>query len=196
MPHEPLIFGSFEIVPLCDGWTALPLAEEVPGQNIDWDAERRRYPWAFPPDGGEGWAWHVHAFLLRSPDELVLVDTGIGHLGQPRYEVTGRIDDELRAVGVAHDDVDHIVYTHLHADHSEARVVPTARPGSRTPAIMCIPMIGRSSESAAPRRASRVASRWPRSTSSGCWTSIPSTAKSPRAFAWRTRPATRRGTAS
>jgi glyoxylase-like metal-dependent hydrolase (beta-lactamase superfamily II) len=118
VPHEPLVSGPFEIVPLCDGWDALPLAEEVPGRDVDWDAERRRYPWAFPPDGAEGWAWHVHAFLLRSPEGLVLIDTGIGHLGPPRYDVTGRIDDELRTVGVAPDDVDHVVYTHLHADHS------------------------------------------------------------------------------
>ena len=118
MPHEPLIFGSFEIVPLCDGWTALPLAEEVPGHDVDWDDERRRFPWAFPPDGGDGWAWHVHAFLVRTPDRPVLVDTGIGHLGPPRYDVTGRIDDELQVVGVSPDDVEHVVYTHLHSDHS------------------------------------------------------------------------------
>lgn len=74
MPHDPLLFGSFEIVPLCDGWTSLPLAEEVPGED-DWESERRRYPWVFPPDGGDGWAWHVHAFLLRSPEGSVLVWT-------------------------------------------------------------------------------------------------------------------------
>ena len=118
MPHEPLIFGSFEIVPLCDGWAALPLAEEVPDHDLDWDAERRRYPWAFPPDGVDGWAWHVHAFLLRSPEGSVLVDSGIGHLGPPRYEVTGRIEAELLAVGAAPEEIDHVVYTHLHADHS------------------------------------------------------------------------------
>ncbi len=128
MPHEPLILGSFEIVPLCDGWAALPLNEEVPGHDVDWDAERRRYPWAFPPDGADGWAWHVHAFLLRSPGGLVLVDTGIGHLGPPRYDVTGRIDDELRAVGVAPSDIDHVVYTHLHADHSGGACFPDGSP--------------------------------------------------------------------
>jgi glyoxylase-like metal-dependent hydrolase (beta-lactamase superfamily II) len=128
VPHEPLVSGSFEIVPLCDGWTALPLAEEVPGRDVDWEAERRRYPWAFPPDGTDGWAWHVHTFLLRSPDGLVLVDTGIGHLGPPRYDVTGRLDDELRAVDVAPGDVDHVVYTHLHADHSGGACRPDGTP--------------------------------------------------------------------
>ncbi|MDP9118652.1 MAG: MBL fold metallo-hydrolase, partial [Actinomycetota bacterium] len=128
MPHEPLVSGSIEVVPLCDGWAALPLAEEVPGHDVDWDAERRRYPWAFPPDDADGWTWHVHAFLLRSPGGLVLVDTGIGHLGPPRYDVTGRIDDELRAVGVVPDDVDHVVFTHLHADHSGGACWPDGTP--------------------------------------------------------------------
>lgn len=128
MPHEPLVSGSIEIVPLCDGWAALPLAEEVPGHDVDWDAERRSHPWAFPPEGADGWAWHVHAFLLRSTDGLVLVDTGIGHLGPPRYDVTGRIDDELSAVGVVADDVDHVVFTHLHADHSGGACRPDGTP--------------------------------------------------------------------
>jgi glyoxylase-like metal-dependent hydrolase (beta-lactamase superfamily II) len=128
MPHQPLNVGPIEVVPLCDGWAALPLAEEVPGQDVDWDAERRRYPWAFPPDGADGWAWHVHAFLLRSSGGIVLVDTGIGRLGPPRYDVTGRIDDELRAVGVVPEDVDHVVYTHLHADHSGGACLPDGTP--------------------------------------------------------------------
>lgn len=128
MPHESLRLGSIEVVPLCDGWAALPLAEEVPGHDVDWDTERRRYPWAFPPDGADGWAWRVHAFLLRSPGRLVLVDTGIGHLGPPRYDVTGRIDDELRAVGVVPSDIDHVVYTHLHSDHSGGVCLPDGTP--------------------------------------------------------------------
>jgi glyoxylase-like metal-dependent hydrolase (beta-lactamase superfamily II) len=118
MPHEPFSVGSFEIVPLCDGWAPLPLDEELPGRDVDWSEERTRFPWAFAPDDAGSWAWHVHAFLLRASDGTVLVDTGIGHLGPPRYPVTGRIDDELRAVGVVPDDIDHVVYTHLHADHS------------------------------------------------------------------------------
>ena len=32
---------------------------------MDWDAQRSRYPWAFPPDDTANWAWHVHAFLIR-----------------------------------------------------------------------------------------------------------------------------------
>ena len=120
MPHEPFTLGSFEVVPLCDGWAPLPLSDEIPGVDVDWNAERDRYPWAFPVDDPTSWAWHVHAFLVRHPDGIALVDTGIGHFGRPPFDVTGRIDDELRAMGVAPEDVSTVVLTHLHADHSGA----------------------------------------------------------------------------
>jgi glyoxylase-like metal-dependent hydrolase (beta-lactamase superfamily II) len=120
VPHEPFTLGSFEVVPLCDGWAPLPLGDEIPGVDVDWNAERDRYPWAFPDDDLTSWAWHVHPFLVRHPDGIALVDTGIGHFGRPPFDVTGRLDDELRATGVAPEDVSDVVLTHLHADHSGA----------------------------------------------------------------------------
>lgn len=120
MPHPSLTAGSFEVTPLCDGWAPLPLSDELPGVAIDWDAERDRFPWAFPPDDGVSWAWHVHSFLVRRADLVLLVDTGIGGFGRPPYEVTGRIEEELRAAGARPEDVSHVVLTHLHADHSGA----------------------------------------------------------------------------
>jgi glyoxylase-like metal-dependent hydrolase (beta-lactamase superfamily II) len=128
MPHEPFTLGSYEVTPLCDGWAPLPLIDEIPSVDVDWNAERDRFPWAFPRDDPTSWAWHVHAFLVRHPDGIALVDTGIGHFGRPPFEVTGRIDDELRAVGVAPEDVSHVVLTHLHADHSGAVCRPDRAP--------------------------------------------------------------------
>jgi glyoxylase-like metal-dependent hydrolase (beta-lactamase superfamily II) len=128
MPHEPFTLGSLEVVPLCDGWAPLPLGDEAPGWAVDWAAERERHPWAFPPDDDASWAWHVHSFLVRTPDGLVLVDTGIGDFGRPPYDVTGRLEEELRAVGAAPTDVAHVVLTHLHADHSGGSCFPDGRP--------------------------------------------------------------------
>jgi glyoxylase-like metal-dependent hydrolase (beta-lactamase superfamily II) len=120
VPHEPFALGSMEIVPLCDGWAPLPLEDEAPGQFVDWGAQRDLYPWAFPTDDTTSWAWHVHAFLIVHADGAVLVDTGIGDFGRAPFDVTGRLDAELAAIGVASADVQHVVLTHLHADHSGA----------------------------------------------------------------------------
>jgi glyoxylase-like metal-dependent hydrolase (beta-lactamase superfamily II) len=128
VPHEPFTLGSYEVTPLCDGWAPLPLIDEIPRVDVDWKAERDRFPWAFPEDDPTSWAWHVHAFLVRHPNGIAIVDTGIGHFGRPPFEVTGRIDDELRAVGVAAEDVSHVVLTHLHADHSGAVCRPDGAP--------------------------------------------------------------------
>ena len=119
---------SMEVVPLCDGWAPLPLDDEAPGQAVDWDAQRALYPWAFPPDDTANWAWHVHAFLIRHADGAVLVDTGIGDFGRPPFDVTGRLDAELAAIGVAPEEVRHVVLTHLHADHSGAACHPDGTP--------------------------------------------------------------------
>ena len=128
VPHEPFTLGSFEIVPLCDGWAPLPLDDEAPGHDVDWDGQRSLYPWAFPPDDTANWAWHVHAYLIRHPAGAVLVDTGIGDFGRPPFDVVGRLDAELAASGVAPEEVRHVILTHLHADHAGAASLPDGGP--------------------------------------------------------------------
>ncbi len=128
MPHGAVAVGSFEVVPVCDGWAPLPLGDEMPGRDVDWNGERARFPWAFPPDDATSWAWHVHAFVLRHPDAIVLVDVGIGEFRREPFDVPGRIDEELGALGVSPDEVAHVVLTHLHADHSGGACLPDGRP--------------------------------------------------------------------
>lgn len=128
MPHPAFSLGRYEVVPLCDGWAPLPLDEEMPGVEVDWDAERVRFPWEFPEDDPASWAWHVHAFLIRGPEHVTLVDTGIGHFGRSPFDVTSQLDDELGAVGVSPDDVRDVALTHLHADHSGGACRPDGTP--------------------------------------------------------------------
>jgi glyoxylase-like metal-dependent hydrolase (beta-lactamase superfamily II) len=126
MTHPSFLIGDVEVTPLCDGWAPLPLRDECPGQQVDWNAERGRFPWAFT--GGDHWAWHVHAFAIRWPDALVLVDTGIGVLGTPTYDVTGRLEAELGTAGLSAADIRHVLHTHLHADHAGGAMQPNGEP--------------------------------------------------------------------
>jgi len=67
----------------------------------------------------------VTAWLLRTPDAVVLVDTGSGDLPAPGMEElhpgwpasTSPLIANLAAAGVAPDDVDLVVCTHVHPDH-------------------------------------------------------------------------------
>jgi glyoxylase-like metal-dependent hydrolase (beta-lactamase superfamily II) len=128
VPHASVTVGSIEVIPLCDGWAPLPLADELAGRGVEWEGERQRHPWAFPPEDAESWAWHVHVFLLRHPHGPILIDTGIGRFGREPFDVTGRIDEELETVGAANEDVEHVILTHLHADHSGGTCFPDGRP--------------------------------------------------------------------
>jgi glyoxylase-like metal-dependent hydrolase (beta-lactamase superfamily II) len=128
VPHRSFTVGRIEVTPLCDGWSPLPLSDEVPGVDVDWEAERARFPWEFSEDDPSSWAWHVHAFLIIGPDGVVLVDTGIGDFGRSPFDVTSRLDVELAALGVPAEDVSDIVLTHLHADHSGGVCRPDGSP--------------------------------------------------------------------
>jgi glyoxylase-like metal-dependent hydrolase (beta-lactamase superfamily II) len=122
MLHGPLRVGDVEVVAVCEGVAALPLAAECPGVEVDWPAARAEHPWAFTaPDR---WPWHVHVFVLRTRSGVVLVDTGIGRLPPPSDTWTERYDGAagLAAVGVEPQDVAHVVLTHLHGDHAGGTV--------------------------------------------------------------------------
>jgi glyoxylase-like metal-dependent hydrolase (beta-lactamase superfamily II) len=122
--HASLTLGRVEVSTLCEGFAPLPLADECPGQSVDWAAERSLYPWAFVDD--DHWAWHVHAFLLRTPDGEVLVDTGVGAFGPwaPWAEAAG---PEAWS-GVDPGSVRDVVLTHLHADHAGGSVLGDGTP--------------------------------------------------------------------
>jgi glyoxylase-like metal-dependent hydrolase (beta-lactamase superfamily II) len=117
---ERVTLGSTEIRVVCEGYAPLDLEDELP--NVDWRAERERYPWAF--HDGRSTAWHVHAFALRTPTNLVLIDTGVSPMLpiEPWAEHT-RLEDAFAQAGVDPSDVDTVIHTHLHADHAGGAVV-------------------------------------------------------------------------
>jgi glyoxylase-like metal-dependent hydrolase (beta-lactamase superfamily II) len=70
---------------------------------------------AFPAlaDRTEPWVLPLHCVLIRSPDRVVLVDTGLGP--QPRQflpDVESRLLQQVEP-----ESVDLVVHTHLHVDH-------------------------------------------------------------------------------
>jgi glyoxylase-like metal-dependent hydrolase (beta-lactamase superfamily II) len=64
----------------------------------------------------------VHSWLLRTPDGIILIDTASGNAKtrplSPRLNMLNTpYLDRLKAAGVAPEDVDTVIHTHLHVDH-------------------------------------------------------------------------------
>jgi glyoxylase-like metal-dependent hydrolase (beta-lactamase superfamily II) len=63
----------------------------------------------------------LNSLLLQSQGKTILIETGVGDKERPlqQTERPGGVSllDELRAAGVAPEDVDVVINTHLHADH-------------------------------------------------------------------------------
>jgi glyoxylase-like metal-dependent hydrolase (beta-lactamase superfamily II) len=122
MTHGSLLVGDVEVSVVCEGYAPLELGDEMPGREVDWADERARHPWAF--HDATSWAWHVHAFVLRGPEGVAIVDSGMGEFPPiaPWAVQTDR-DRALAEVAVDPADVRTVVLTHLHADHAGGTIV-------------------------------------------------------------------------
>ena len=77
---------------------------------------------AYPDEySSTGWRFLCRCFLVQGPDATILVDLGIGPAGSPAsawISTPGRLMDELNAMDVSPESVDHVVITHHHDDHT------------------------------------------------------------------------------
>jgi glyoxylase-like metal-dependent hydrolase (beta-lactamase superfamily II) len=115
---EPRRIGSVEFRVACQGWAPLELADECPGEQVDWTGERRRFPWAFAET--QHWRWHVHAIAVRMPWGVAMVDTGLGT--HPPVDPWADGEGVAASDAYARADVDPaevslVVLTHMHPDH-------------------------------------------------------------------------------
>ena len=100
------------------------------------DAARRDVRWSVdPPPGGtaslaagypdefttDAWRIRDHCFLIRTSTRLTLIDAGAGPADSAFGRwlgVGGTLPDELAALGVTPEDVDDVILTHVHSDHT------------------------------------------------------------------------------
>ena len=99
--------GDLELLAVSDGLCKLPQQFYV-GLDFELHAE------LLADDG------RVHipigCFVVRTGDTTVLVDAGLGQI-DVGWARGGDLPDALRAVGVAPEDIDVVVCSHLHLDH-------------------------------------------------------------------------------
>lgn len=106
--------GEIEVTALLDGNIAFA-DEALPNLFRGYDPEvaSRLRAEAFVPPGGVPLA--VNAFLVNTGARLILVDAGAARALGPNL---GRIPRALEAAGVQPGQIDTILLTHLHRDHS------------------------------------------------------------------------------
>lgn len=113
----PFTIGNVEAAALVDTTQTYPGADVFPaaGESLD------RYRHYLDPEGGL--EMNFGCFLLRDPEATILVDTGLGP------SEGGRLLAELDEAGVAPGDIDTVLFTHLHGDHTGWSVDPaTGKP--------------------------------------------------------------------
>ncbi len=98
--------GNIEVIALSDTIQSYPATAVYPAAG----AELPAYSAYFDAEGKI--ALNFGCYLVTDGDTRLLVDTGWG----PEYQ--GQLLGELDAAGVARDTVTHIIFTHLHGDHT------------------------------------------------------------------------------
>ena len=105
-----LKIGSAEVTALSDGTVALPLAKLY--TNTSQEHAKSALNEAFLP---EIVPTSVNAFLVNTGERLVLIDAGTGAYLGPSL---GKLVANIEASGYKTDDIDDVVLTHIHTDHS------------------------------------------------------------------------------
>jgi glyoxylase-like metal-dependent hydrolase (beta-lactamase superfamily II) len=105
-----LKIGSVEVTALSDGTVALRLAKLY--TNTSEQHAHSALNEAFLP---EIVPTSVNAFLVNTGERLVLIDAGTGSYLGPSL---GKLVANIEASGYTTDDIDDVVLTHIHTDHS------------------------------------------------------------------------------
>jgi glyoxylase-like metal-dependent hydrolase (beta-lactamase superfamily II) len=99
-----------------------PTSDMLPTSDADVIA-RHRAGWLgafYDPSTGDLGS-RIQSYVVRTPDETVVIDTCVGNDKARENPLWNRRQgtwlDDLRAAGVAPEDVDYVLCTHMHVDH-------------------------------------------------------------------------------
>jgi len=102
--------GDLEITALSDGTVPLPMAQIYQGlSEADIGAYLNGH---FITEQSE---LSVNAYLVNTSERLVLIDAGTGDIMGPSL---GKLVAHIEAAGYRADQIDDVILTHVHADHS------------------------------------------------------------------------------
>jgi glyoxylase-like metal-dependent hydrolase (beta-lactamase superfamily II) len=112
--------GAFEITVFSDGFIMLPAGIILP------DTAPEERPDILKRLGGtaESAPFHVNIPLIRTGNDLILIDTGSGN----RFQASaGKLAANLKTAGIDPATVTKVVFTHAHPDHSGGTILPDGK---------------------------------------------------------------------
>lgn len=105
--------GDIDVLVISDGILPIPahvLAHNVEPQVLDaWLDDQ-----FLPTEIAE---WPLNVLVIRSGDQTILVDAGLGMDPNLKLEKAGQLVQRLEAAGIALDSITDVVVTHMHMDH-------------------------------------------------------------------------------
>ncbi|MEJ1974822.1 MAG: MBL fold metallo-hydrolase [Acetobacteraceae bacterium] len=121
---KPQIFGSIEVHKLTEiermavdaNWLLGNITPQILDENRSWLGSN------LVEAGTDRLFLSFHSYVVRTPHLNILIDTCNGNDKQrPSMPAWHRLDtpylQRLKAIGLAPDDIDIVMCTHLHADH-------------------------------------------------------------------------------
>jgi len=111
------------------GRSSYPTAKMLPDSTADAIAKHRSWLAPFWDQTTDDMGSRIQTWVVRTPEHVVLVDTGVGN-GKHRAENAlwhmrdGGFLADLATAGVKPDQVDYVLCTHLHVDHVGWNTVP------------------------------------------------------------------------
>lgn len=110
---ESRTVGNATLVALQDSWTTVAVSRFFSSvEESAWE------PYLELLDAERSFTLNFGAWLLRSEGRTVLFDTGVGTRGPMRLAEEPALPEVLRATGVLPEEVDLVVISHLHFDHT------------------------------------------------------------------------------
>lgn len=109
--------GKFEIYPVLDGYFRLD------GGAMFGVIPKTLWQKTNPPDINNRILLALRCCLIKTPNQIILIDTGIGDKYEGKFEDIYQVKKEiyleksLQEIGVNPEDIDIVIDTHLHFDH-------------------------------------------------------------------------------
>ena len=118
----PLKLGEVSVSRVVEiGRSTFPTASMLPASTPDALARHHRWLKPFWDDATGDLGSRIGTWIVRTPEHLVLIDTGVGNDKQRDNALwnlrRGMFLDDLEAAGVTPEQVDIVVITHMHVDH-------------------------------------------------------------------------------